>query len=60
MGLNARVRQLEGIIPICAHCKRIRRDDDVYEQMEEYVEKHSLAVFSHGICPTCAQMYYDP
>lgn len=53
ISLTSRIRQLEGIIPICAYCKRIRRDDQVYQQMEAYIEEHSLAVFSHGICPDC-------
>lgn len=53
VNLTTQIKQLEGIIPICAYCKRIRRDDEVYQQMESYIEEHSLAMFSHGICPEC-------
>lgn len=55
VGLTARVKQLEGIIPICAYCRRIQRDDKVYEKMEVYIQSHSSAVFSHGICPECME-----
>lgn len=49
----ARVKQLEGIIPICMYCKKIRDDKDSWSQMEHYISQHSEAVFSHGICPEC-------
>ena len=49
----ANVRHLEGLIPICSYCKRIRSDQDSWEQMESYVSAHSSATFSHGVCPTC-------
>ena len=47
------VRQLEGIIPICAYCKKIRDDEKSWHQMEKYISSHSEAKFSHGICPEC-------
>jgi phosphoserine phosphatase RsbU/P len=50
----ARVKQLEGIIPICAYCKKIRDDNNCWYQLEQYISDHSEAMFSHGICPTCA------
>ena len=50
-----RVRQLEGIIPICMYCKKIRDDHDGWNQMEQYITEHSEARFSHGICPKCAE-----
>lgn len=50
----ARVKQLEGILPICVYCKKIRDDTDKWRQMEEYISKHSEADFSHGICPECS------
>jgi len=56
--LTQRVAQLEGVIPVCSYCKRIRRDDQMYEQMEAYIERHSLAVFSHGICPECMHKHF--
>ena len=49
----ARVRQLEGIIPICSYCKKIRDDQDSWHQLEKYITAHSEARFSHGICPSC-------
>ena len=49
----ARVKQLEGILPICMYCKKIRDEEEKWRQMEEYISKHSEADFSHGICPEC-------
>jgi phosphoserine phosphatase RsbU/P len=47
------VRQLRGLLPICSYCKRIRGDDQYWQQLEGYIAEHSDAQFSHGICPTC-------
>ncbi|MCP4633848.1 MAG: response regulator transcription factor [candidate division Zixibacteria bacterium] len=47
------VRQLQGIIPICAWCKRIRDDEQYWQSVEGYIVKHSTAEFSHSICPDC-------
>jgi DNA-binding response OmpR family regulator len=47
------VKLLEGIIPICMYCKKIRDDQDSWQQMEIYITEHSEAQFSHGICPKC-------
>ena len=49
----ARVRKLEGIIPICSYCKKIRDDQDSWQQMEQYICEHSEALFSHSACPEC-------
>jgi PleD family two-component response regulator len=49
----ARVRRLEGIIPICMYCKKIRNDDTMWQGFEHYIEEHSDAFFSHGVCPDC-------
>jgi len=49
----AHVRLLQGIIPICSYCKKIRDDQKYWHQMEQYISKHSEAVFSHAICPEC-------
>lgn len=48
-----RVKLLEGIIPICMYCKKIRDDEESWQQMERYITEHSAAQFSHGICPEC-------
>jgi two-component system sensor histidine kinase TtrS len=49
----SKVRQLEGIIPICSYCKKIRDNKESWQQMEYYISEHSEAKFSHGICPEC-------
>src|SRR6185436_8022222 len=51
--LAERVEQLRGLLPICSYCKRIRGDDQYWQQVEGYVAEHSDAQFSHGICPPC-------
>ncbi len=53
-----KIKTLEGIIPICCICKNIRDDKGYWERIEEYMAKHSDAVFSHGICPECTKKYY--
>ncbi|MDD5285207.1 MAG: response regulator transcription factor [Desulfuromonadaceae bacterium] len=50
-----RVNRLEGIIPICMYCKKIRDDQNSWNQLEKYISEHSEAMFSHGICPECAE-----
>ncbi len=52
------IKFLRGIIPICASCKKVRNDDGFWEQVESYISEHSEAMFSHGICPDCAQKLY--
>ena len=47
------VKQLEGIIPICMYCKKIRDDQESWHRLEDYISKHSEAKFSHGACPDC-------
>lgn len=49
----ARVRQLEGIIPICMFCKKIKDDQESWRQLEDYVSQHSEVMFSHSACPEC-------
>jgi len=50
-----KVKQLEGIIPICSYCKKIRDDQQSWQQLENYITEHSEAIFSHGVCPECAE-----
>ena len=52
-----RVRTLTGLLPICATCKRIRDDQGYWQQVETYIANHSLATFSHDICPECAEEF---
>jgi hypothetical protein len=56
---QATIATLEGVLPICAHCKRIRDKGEVWVSIEAYVEKRSAAQFSHGICPDCMRLYYQ-
>ena len=56
--LYKRIRILEGFIPICAHCRKIRNTENQWEQMENYITRHSLSQFSHSICPDCARKLY--
>ncbi len=53
----AQVRQLQGLLPICAWCKKIRRDGNYWQSVESYVADHSEARFSHGICPDCRETH---
>ena len=53
----AEIKILEGILPICASCKKIRNEHNEWQQMEIYITAHSKAQFSHGLCPACARRY---
>jgi phosphoserine phosphatase RsbU/P len=53
----SQVKQLEGMLPICSYCKRVRDDQNYWHQIEEYVTHHSQALFSHSICPECYDMF---
>ena len=53
-----KVRQLSGLLPICASCKKIRDDKGYWNQIETYIRDHSEAEFSHGICPECSKKLY--
>lgn len=53
-----KVRILSGMLPICANCKKIRDDKGYWNQIESYIQDHSEAEFSHGICPECAKTLY--
>lgn len=52
------VKTLQGILPICMHCHKIRTDEEAWERVDMYVEQHSDAQFSHSICPDCLEKYY--
>ncbi len=56
----ARVRVLQGLLPICSYCKRIRDDRDYWQQLETYLSEHSEATFSHGVCPECYEKRVKP
>jgi phosphoserine phosphatase RsbU/P len=50
-----RIKQLSGLLPICAWCKKVRDDQNYWQEVECYVMKHSEARFTHGICPACLE-----
>ena len=54
----ANVKTLKGLVPICANCKKIRDDAGYWNELERYIEAHSDAFFSHGVCPECMELLY--
>ena len=52
------VDAIDGLLPICAHCKKIREDDGSWVSIEKYITEHSEAEFSHGLCPDCVRELY--
>ena len=54
----ANVKTLKGLLPICAHCKKIRDDQGYWQQVEGYIQEHAAVSFSHGICPECMRAHY--
>ena len=54
------VKQLSGLLPICAYCKKIRDDGNYWQQVECYLAEHSEAEFTHGICPECYEGVVKP
>ena len=52
------LRTLHGILPTCAHCKKIRDEKGTWHSIESYISQHSEAHFSHGICPDCISIYF--
>lgn len=49
----SRVRRLRGLLPICSYCKKVRNDNDYWQQVESYIAEHADVQFTHGICPEC-------
>lgn len=60
LGLQREVRQLEGLLPICSYCKKIRDEKEHWSQVEEYVSRKTEAQFSHGVCPECYERVLKP
>ncbi len=52
------IRVLRGILPICMHCEQIRNKEGTWIRLEEYIQAHSRAKFTHSLCPTCYPKYY--
>lgn len=55
-----RVKRLQGIIPICGYCKKVRDDEDYWQNVESYIASHTEAEFSHGVCPSCFTNVVQP
>jgi DNA-binding response OmpR family regulator len=49
----AQVKQLQGLLPICSYCRKVRDDQNYWQKVEDYITRHSGATFSHSICPEC-------
>jgi len=47
------IKTLQGIIPICSYCKKIRNEKGAWDIVEAYICEHTDAEFSHGVCPNC-------
>lgn len=56
----AHIKMLQGFIPICSYCKKIRDDKNYWQQIESYLSAHADIRFSHGICPDCYERYVVP
>lgn len=59
-GALSRVKQLQGLLPICSYCKKVRDDQNYWQQVDSYISKHSEVAFSHSICPTCYDHLVQP
>ena len=54
----AEIKTLQGILPICSHCKKIRDEEGDWNRIETYIREHSDAEFTHGMCPECIKEFY--
>lgn len=54
------IRQLQGLLPICSYCKKIRDEQNYWHQVESYISEHAEVQFSHGICPACYTNIVQP
>lgn len=60
LNFTTTVRQLESFLPICGYCKKIRDDNNYWQQIETYFRKHTGTHFSHGVCPACMDAVVVP
>jgi CheY-like chemotaxis protein len=58
LGLQAEMKQLQGLLSICAYCKNIRESEQNWVPIEQYVSKRAHTMFSHGICPSCVAKHF--
>ncbi len=52
------IHALQDLVPICCHCKRVRDDQNFWQEVEQYVHDRTGAEFSHGVCPSCYAKHY--
>jgi integral membrane sensor domain MASE1 len=52
------ITTLRGLVPICSSCKKVRNDQGYWDHVESYIQQHSLALFTHGLCPDCVTRLY--
>lgn len=55
----AHVKLLQGLLPICMHCHKIRNDEQIWERLEKYISERTDAEFTHGLCPECMEKHYN-
>jgi sigma-B regulation protein RsbU (phosphoserine phosphatase) len=55
-----RIKQLQGLLPICSYCKKIRNDQNYWQKVETYISEHAEVKFTHGVCPECYQKIVEP
>lgn len=56
----SQVKQLQGLLPICSYCKKIRDEQNYWHRVESYLSEHTAVEFSHGICPSCYTEVVQP
>jgi CheY-like chemotaxis protein len=56
----SQVQQLQGLLPICSYCNKIRSEENYWQRVESYLSEHAHVVFSHGICPDCYRTVVQP
>ena len=60
LSMQTEMHQLEGLLPICSYCKKIRDENDSWMPIEGYISTRTEATFSHGACPSCVEKYIKP
>lgn len=53
-----KIKLMDGLVPICSHCKGVRNDDGFWSSIEQFIEQHSEVELTHGICDRCMQIHY--
>lgn len=56
---TSEIRQLKDLIPICTYCRKLRSDDNYWQLVETYINEQTGSQFKHGVCPSCAEAFYE-